>query len=146
MATALHRRHTDPDVAEAVLDRLTEVGLVDDRAFAVAWVESRRLRKGLSVRALRAELTRRGVAREILDDVLAGTDPDEELAAAVALVRHKARTMTALAPEVRRRRLTGALARRGFTAEICRRALAEIDEPGIDEPGIDWSASDPGGG
>lgn len=125
---ALAKRQTDPAVARAVLDRLTEVGLVDDRSFAEAWVSSRQERKKLSRRALRDELTRKRIDREIVDDVLAEVDADDEYAAAYALAEGKARTMRGLAPEVRWRRLAGALARRGFSAGVVTRVLGELDQ------------------
>ncbi|MEA5154587.1 regulatory protein RecX [Raineyella sp.] len=124
---ALAKRHTDPEVATAVLDRLTEVGLVDDRAFAAAWVASRQERKQLSRRALRDELVRKGVERDIIDEVLEAVDGDEEFNAALALVERKARSMAGLAPEVRRRRLVAALARRGFSAGVAYRALSALE-------------------
>ncbi|WOQ18467.1 regulatory protein RecX [Raineyella sp. W15-4] len=129
---ALAKRHTDPDVATAVLDRLTEVGLVDDRTFAEAWVTSRQERKHLSGRALRDELVRKGVDRDIIDDVLRAVDADREYDAALALAERKVRSMAGLVPEVRRRRLVAALARRGFSASVSSRVLAAVDLDGGD--------------
>nr|WP_281245198.1 regulatory protein RecX [Raineyella antarctica] len=133
------KRHTDPEVAGQVLDRLTEVGLVDDRAFAEAWVSSRQERRHLSRRALRDELMKKGVDRTIIDDVLEGVDSDDEYRAAYDLAERRARSMSELAPEVRWRRLAGALARRGFSAGLTTRVLAELDR-GLPEdvPGDDW--------
>lgn len=129
---ALAKRHTDSDVATAVLDRLTEVGLVDDRTFAEAWVTSRQERKHLSGRALRDELVRKGVDRDIIDDVLRAVDADREYDAALALAERKVRSMAGLVPEVRRRRLVAALARRGFSASVSSRVLAAVDLDGGD--------------
>ena len=58
---ALRRRGIADDVAGAVLDRLTEVGLIDDAAYAEAFVASRHRDRGLGRSALRAELRRKGV-------------------------------------------------------------------------------------
>ena len=129
---ALAKRHTDPDVATAVLDRLAEVGLVDDRTFAEAWVASRQERKHLSGRALRDELVRKGIDRDIIDDVLRAVDADREYDAALALAERKVRSMAGLVPEVRRRRLVAALARRGFSASVSSRVLAAVDLDGGD--------------
>ncbi|HEY2306223.1 MAG TPA: regulatory protein RecX, partial [Streptosporangiaceae bacterium] len=52
LATALRKRRIPDEVAEAVLSRFTEVGLIDDAAFARAWVESRHHSRGLARRAL----------------------------------------------------------------------------------------------
>lgn len=136
----LAKRNADPEVVGRVLDRLAEVGLVDDRAFAEAWVASRQEHKHLSRRALRDELTRKGIDRTIIDDVVAGVEPDDEYHAAYALAERKARSMSGLAPEVRWRRLAGALARRGFSAGVVTRVLGELDRDFREEEGAgaDW--------
>ena len=79
-------------VADAVLDRFTEVGLVDDAGFAREWVRVRHRDKGLSRRALADELRRKGVDPQLVEDALDGTDGqggvdgDDERSAAEALV------------------------------------------------------------
>ena len=84
---------TTPEVARAVLGRLLEWGYLDDRAFAEAFVRSRRERWG-ELR-LRAELARRGVDERIVREVLAeGGEGEGEVARALALLdktawRHK---------------------------------------------------------
>ncbi len=71
LAEALRRRGVPEDAAESVLDRLCEVGLVDDEAFAHAWVASRQAGRGLARRALATELRRRGVDDEVAARALA---------------------------------------------------------------------------
>src|ERR1700712_5736201 len=61
LATVMARRGIEPEVAEAVLSRLSDVGLIDDAAFAAAWVSSRHAGRGLARRALAHELRTRGV-------------------------------------------------------------------------------------
>lgn len=100
--------------------------MVDDRAFARAWVESRQQRRHLSRRALREELHRKGIARELIDEALDDVDGDDEYLAARALAERKARTMSGLEPEVRRRRLVGALARRGFSSSMTYRIVDQV--------------------
>src|SRR3954454_1475307 len=70
LARGMARRGVPADVAAAVLDRFTEVGLVDDEAFASAWVESRHAGRGLGRRALTAELRRRGVDEQVVRDTV----------------------------------------------------------------------------
>ena len=83
----LAKRDVPAELAERLLDRFTEVGLVDDGAFARSWVESRQRSRGLARRALAQELRRKGVdddtARTALDDL----DPADEEEAARTLVR-----------------------------------------------------------
>jgi regulatory protein len=115
---AMARRGVPSDVAAAVLDRFTEVGLVDDEAFAQAWVDSRHRGRGLAKRALSSELRRRGVDETVLREAVASVSDDDERAAAVALAERKLRTMPTLPREVQIRRLVGMLGRKGFGSDI----------------------------
>ena len=132
LATALARRGVPAEAADSVLSRFTEVGLIDDRAFAAAWVDSRHVGRGLGRRALVAELRRRGIDDRTTADAVATLDPATEEATARALVRRKLRASGGLAPEVRARRVVAMLARRGYSADLClrllREELAEADE------------------
>ena len=93
---AMARRDVPSDVAAAVLERFTEVGLVDDEAFAQAWVDSRHRGRGLAKRALSAELRRRGVDDSVVREAVDTVTDDDERAAAVALVERKLRTMSSV--------------------------------------------------
>ena len=97
-----------------MLDRLEEVGLVDDEAFAQSWVESRQQRRHLSRSALRRELQLKGVDRDQVDAALATVDIEDELAAARALAAKKAAATRGLDPVVRHRRLAGVLGETGL--------------------------------
>ncbi|MVA75661.1 recombination regulator RecX [Auraticoccus sp. F435] len=127
LQTALAKRRVPPDVAERVLERMGEVGLVDDAAFAESWVSSRQQRRHLSTRALRHELQRKGIDRDQVDEALAGVEPEDEHAAALALAEKKLRSMSGLEPHVRRRRLAGALARKGFGSSLVMQVLDEVE-------------------
>ncbi len=117
LARTLHRRGCDDEVAEAVLDRMTEVGLVDDAAYAEMFVQSRRRTKGLSDAALRMELREKGVDDQLAAEAIGRADPSTERARAEELVERKLRTMAGLDPQVQARRLAAMLARRGYSAE-----------------------------
>lgn len=123
---ALRKKNVPDEAAAVVLDRLEEVGLVDDRAFALDWVASRQQRRHLSRTALRRELQAKGIDREHLDEALATVDGDDELDAARALAAKKTAAMRSLEPMVRDRRLAGALARRGFGSSIISTVLGEL--------------------
>ncbi|WP_121250924.1 regulatory protein RecX [Nocardioides ferulae] len=114
----LAAKNVPDEVAERLLDRFEEVGLVDDRAFARLWIASRQPGKGLARRALADELRRKGiddvVAREALDEV----DPADEEEAARALVRKKLRSLRGVDDVVATRRLAGLLARKGYPAGV----------------------------
>src|SRR6478736_2875860 len=74
------------DVSTAVLDRLGEVGLVDDADFAEQWVRSRRVNAGKGKRALVVELRKKGVDDEVITAALAGIDAGAERVRAEQLV------------------------------------------------------------
>jgi regulatory protein len=123
---ALQGRDVPEDAAGTVLDRMTEVGLVDDVTFAHDWVASRQQRRHLSRTALRRELQTKGVERDVIDEALAGVENADEHAAALDLAQRRARTMGGLAREVAYRRLGGVLARRGFSASTTAQVLSEV--------------------
>ncbi len=124
----MRKRDVPDEVAAGVLDRFTEVGLIDDTAYAQAWVETRQRGRGLARRALAAELRRKGVDPGAVEQALDRVDPEAERAAAVELVRKRLRGMTGLPPEVAARRLHGMLARKGYPAELATAVVrAELD-------------------
>jgi regulatory protein len=121
----LAKRDVPDDLAERLLDRFAEVGLVDDEAFARAWVESRRRSRSLARRALAQELRRKGIDDETARTALDELDPDQETESARALVRKKARSMRALDPAVATRRLVGMLARKGYPPGLAYRVVRD---------------------
>jgi len=120
LATALAKRRVPDEVAARVLDRFGEVGLVDDAAFARAWVESRHGGRGLGRRALAHELRRKGVDNEVAQEAVAAVGDDEELAAAKSLVDRKLPGLRRLDRARAERRLMGLLGRRGFPLGLAR--------------------------
>jgi regulatory protein len=122
----LAKRDVPDELAERLLDRFGEVGLVDDRAFARAWVESRQRSRGLARRALAQELRRKGVDDETARTALDELDPDQEAQAASELVRRRARSMRTLDPAVATRRLVGMLARKGYSPGLAYRIVRDV--------------------
>jgi regulatory protein len=126
LGQALKTKNVPLEVAEQVLDRLEAVGLVNDAAFAEAWVGSRQQRRHLSRPALRRELQAKGVDCDQIDAALDSVDFDDELAAARKLARRRHATIAELPYPVRYRRLAGALSRRGFGSTIITQVLREV--------------------
>jgi len=138
LADALAAKAVPADVAKQVLDRFTEVGLVDDVAFAEAWVRSRQTSRGLAGRALAHELRGKGVDEEVIRDSLGQIQPDDEREAARVLVTRKLRSTRGLDQATRARRLAGLLARKGYPAglamQVVREALADDVAQATDQP------------
>lgn len=144
----LHDAGYRHDLVEATLDRLTELGYLDDAAFARAWLESRDRARPRGAHALRGELRRLGVAPADLEAALAarearasGADPDDprlvpgtgeraasdasdEAAAARLLARKGAALLREPDPRKRRARAYALLARGGFDPGTAGRASA----------------------
>ena len=121
LAGQLAKRGYPDDVSARVLDRLTDVGLVDDAGFAQQWVHSRRANTGKGKRALAAELHTKGVDNDVITSVLGGINPAAERGRAEDLVRKKLRreNLSDEAADARvTRRLVAMLARRGFSQSM----------------------------
>lgn len=153
LADALARRRVPGDAATRVLERLGEVGLVDDAAFAQAWVSTRHHGRGLAGRALSAELRHRGVDSETTAEAVDTLDAGTEEQTARALIRRRlaGAGMVRLDPATRQRRLLGLLARKGYSGGLAYRIVREevvtnggddlIDDADVpdalDRPGFD---------
>ena len=128
LAAALSRRGVPGEAAEAVLGRFADVGLIDDAAFARAWVESRHYSRGLSRRSLSAELRQRGVETEEIREAVDALDPEQEVATARRLVEQKMAGTRGQSPEARARRAAGTLARKGYPPGLVFRLIKEVLE------------------
>ncbi|UGT63530.1 recombination regulator RecX [Nocardia asteroides] len=122
----------DAEVTAAAVDRLAEVGLVDDAAFAEQWVQARHTFSGRGRAALAQELRRKGVAPETAAAALDGISGDDEQERAAELVRRKLRSLPASVDrDTALRRLSGMLARRGYPASVAFPVVrAELDAAG----------------
>lgn len=132
LADALRKREIPDDAAEEVLSRFEEVGLINDSAFADAWVESRHHGRGLARRALVQELRTKGVDSTLIDAAVSQLDSEQEEATARELVDRKLRATRGLDRDKRLRRLAGMLARKGYpegmALRVVRQALEEEGE------------------
>jgi len=111
------------DVQQAVIRRLKDRGLINDHAFVEAWIENRQVFRPRSARALRMELSQKGVSSEIIEQHLADFD-DEQAAYAAAL--KGARRYGSSDWESFRKRLSAYLFRRGFGHSIISSVVSRI--------------------
>jgi len=134
LASALRRRRVPDEIAEAVLGRFAEVRLIDDAAFARAWVETRHHGRGLARRALSAELHQRGVAADEVRAAVGSLGDADELATARRLVAKRVAASRGRPLPARVRHLVGILARKGYPAglayQVVREALEQDGPPG----------------
>lgn len=130
---ALAKKQVPDHAAAEALDRLTEVGLIDDQRFADAWFEAQQ-RRQRSTRALRHELRTKGVHDELVDQAAAAADDGADLQAAQALVAKRLPSLQRLDHQARYRRLAGQLARRGFGPGVISTVLRDLPRAGDDAP------------
>ena len=128
----LEEKGFEPAAVADVLDRLAEVGLVDDAEFARAWLAGRWGRRPSGGRRLQQELRAKGISTEDIERARAllaerGNAPDEVQAAA-KLAAQAQRRYAKLEPRLRQQRLYALLARHGYDGVTIRRAL-EFREP-----------------
>jgi len=131
LSEKLAQRGCAVDVAATVLDRMTQVGLVDDEAYAQMLVRSQQATRGLAKSALARELGAKGIENYAADEALALISDEDERDRARALVDKKLRAMHGLGIDVQSRRLAGMLARKGYSSSV---AYAVIREAIADAP------------
>ncbi|MCC9157192.1 recombination regulator RecX [Streptomyces parvulus] len=133
LADALRKREIPDEAAEEVLSRFEEVGLIDDSAFAQAWVESRHHGRGLARRALARELRTKGVDNTLIDAAVSRLDSEQEEETARELVARKLRATRGLDRDKRLRRLAGMLARKGYPEGMALRVVRQaLEDEGED--------------
>ncbi|MET8926243.1 recombination regulator RecX [Streptomyces sp. NPDC004623] len=138
LADALRKKEIPEEAAEEVLSRFEDVGLIDDAAFADAWVESRHHGRGLARRALVRELRTKGVDPTVIDEAVGQLDPEQEEETAPELVARKLRSTRGLDRDKRLRRLAGMLARKGYGEGMALRVVRQaIEAEGEDTEGLD---------
>ena len=118
LAEKLRDRDHEREVIDAVLDRMVQVGLVDDAAFAASLVRSKHHGTGMAPRALRHELRKKGVPEEIAEEAVGKVDADDQRARAEQLVAERLPRLHGLDREVQTRRLAGLLARKGYASGL----------------------------
>jgi regulatory protein len=116
----------DENIVKRTVEKLKEYDLINDLEFATAWVKERLEYKPRGKRLLRQELWKKGIKKEVIDQVLDESCQDEDKSALELLERIKNRYKN-LEPQVARRRMYGFLLRRGFSYENVKNALKLSD-------------------
>lgn len=122
----LLKRGADPSVISSVLDSLELQGLLNDLEFARIWSESRQRQKKLSKAVIASELRTKGVATDIIDEVISEIDEDTEYQMAYSLAERKYRSCAHLDEAIIYRRVHSILARKGFSHGLTQRIMREL--------------------
>ena len=128
LRTKLLARGLEGGAVDRAIERLEDLRLLDDRAFATQWVEERSARKGLAPAALLSELRGKGVPREIAEEAVAELEVDE-ITQAKELAARLLRKVVSKPLEVQARRLQAMLLRRGFSTEAAIEGVRAILPP-----------------
>ncbi len=120
----LKKRGIDDDAIRIQLNRLEDVGLLDDHALALYLVSTLHERKGLGSAAIRQELKRKRIPEYDIDSALHELDDDEEEAKAIELALKRVRQLSTYDDETIRRRVHGFLSRKGYDSHTINSAIS----------------------
>lgn len=118
------RRTCDEDSAQKAVDRLEELGLVNDEGFARRYAEQLIFSKHMSKRGVSYELSRKGIDKELAQEILEDIDVDEN-EEIKAVLEKKYRNLD---DEKTRRRAVAALQRLGYGWDSIRRAMDDYSD------------------
>lgn len=126
MRKYLARRGYEESVIDETLSRLAGIGLLDDEAFAGAWIASRAAAKGYGPRRLKNELLKKGVKGETIDEKIEevyepGADPER----VYGMAERRLASMRGVDAQAARRRLTQFLLNKGFDYDTVKDAVAQ---------------------
>jgi regulatory protein len=111
------KKYSQPVIRE-VLDFLSDLGYVDDLAFAVAWINNRQQFKPKSKRLIKSELRQKGVCDDIIEQAFGQAAGIEDEKTAHLLAEQKYKKLKSMETEIVKRRLIGFLGRRGFSSSL----------------------------
>lgn len=111
-------RGVEPGLAEEIVARYAEVGLIDDAGLAATIARTRHAERGQSRRAIQQELRRKGFGDAHIGEALGQIDDDDERERAAALARKRWDQLAAHPDEVRTRRVVAMLGRKGYPSSL----------------------------
>jgi regulatory protein len=140
LADALAKKDVPTDIIETVLDRMTELGYLNDAAFADTFTRNRHEFHRKGSRVIRQELRRKGVSDDLIEAAVETIDPEQETENARTLVAKKLGSTRGLDRNKRVNRLAGMLMRKGYSGsdvfDVIREALdAEANGEEFDPTG-----------
>ena len=134
----LQKYQISEETTTEVIARLRETGLLNDQQFAETWIENRATFRPRSKLALRIELRQKGIADEIVEDMLASVSDEDQ---AYEAAQKKARQFRALDEKSFKQKLLGFLARRGFSYEVASPVIKKLWEEKNNEEDTTWTRS-----
>lgn len=122
----IFEKKLDKNYIDLITDKLKEKKYLDDRKFAEFWVENRFVKKGVSLKRLKMELMKKGISKEIIDEVMSesGRNDAEEIR---KIITKKARKYDD------ERELIQYLCRQGFSYQLVRELVEESSLGSMEE-------------
>ena len=125
MEQYLKRKQVDFEFADQILNKLSDLNMLDDLAFAQSWVENRRLLKPISQRKLQQELRAKKISDDIIRQVLQADETDER-----AVLRQMAERKRRQSQYHDPNKLMQYLARQGFSYDDIKAVMGELAAEG----------------
>ena len=119
-----HKKHASPALAETILNKLTKIGLIDDAKLAQALVNDRRLLRPASRRKIQAELKKKRISDQLIEQAL-GNEAEDEVQALKEVIARKRKLSKFQDDDVK---LMQYLARQGFRYDDIKSALSGAEE------------------
>jgi regulatory protein len=126
LRTRLRQKGFSTSAIDAAVEKLQGWKYLDDEDFAKNWVEQQATHRPRSRRVMAQDLRSKGIDKEMVEETLASVEIDE-LQGAIQASSRKWETWQSLPSDVRLRRLSGFLARRGYGYDIVRQVVAHFD-------------------
>ncbi len=136
LSTGLRQRGYGPAAIATAVERMRELGYLDDADFARRWVANRAGVSPRGGRLMEMELRQKGVAQDVAKEAVDEADLDD-LAAARSVAETRMRRLADLDPATQRRRLSAFLARRGFSPDVIRAIDRDLRLGSDDDPDED---------
>ena len=129
LTTYLLGKGLEADLVQAVVDRMVEIGLVNDEEYAGMWIRSRRRTRQSGASAIRRELLAKGVTADLIEQSLLA-EPCDEFELALELGTRKWRSVQSLPEPKRSERLVSHLVRRGHSVGTAWKVARQL---GVDD-------------
>ncbi len=107
---------------DATVERLIELGLLDDARYAQRFVETRTASKPISRRHLKEQLKSHGIDDAEIEAAMETLEDDAEDENARTVAEKFVRQFQSLEPDKRRERVLSRLIARGFSYDVARKA------------------------
>ena len=136
VAQRLHEKGYSAGAIEHTIHRLLEQNYLNDQEFARYWLENREQFKPRGERALRYELSQKGIDPQAIEAVLSDLD---EATSAWAAVQKKVRQWQHLPEDQLKKKVMGFLSRRGFGYSVVDQIWQKMQSEQSDsEQEADW--------